>query len=61
MLEILGEENIYRLPDGLQYITELFEIPQYESPESLKNKYIVKCKCKRIQPELNKGISTSII
>lgn len=49
--EILGHENIYKLPKGLEDITKLEDIPVLPSPEKLKYKYIIKCKAKRVIPK----------
>jgi hypothetical protein len=49
----LGSENIYQLPENLEDIEDPKDIPLLPSPESLKYKYIVKCKAKRRIPKCN--------
>ena len=51
LTEILGDENIYKLPNGLEDITKLEDIPVLPSPEKLQYKYIIKCKAKRVIPK----------
>ena len=52
MIEILGEYNIYKLPDFLASITNPKDIPKFPSPEFLRRKYIIKCKAPKIRPNI---------
>ncbi|CDW90514.1 1-phosphatidylinositol-bisphosphate phosphodiesterase eta-2 [Stylonychia lemnae] len=52
MIDVLGELNIYKLPNYITSITQAEDIPRYPSPEELKRKYVIKCKAKRILPQV---------
>lgn len=52
---MLGEENIFRIPDGFEEEIDPHKVANYPSPEELKYKFIVKCKApKRIPIALTK-------
>jgi hypothetical protein len=52
MNEILGSENIYRLPHDIEGITDISKIPLLPSPDRMQNKYVIKCKTARIIPQV---------
>ncbi len=55
--EHLGIKNIYMLPDDLEDYEEK-NLPYFPSPEELKFKYIIKCKCKRRVPQCFRDLFT---
>ena len=50
--DILGTEHIYHLPSDLADIDDFKDLPIYPPLNELKNKFIIKCKTKRILPKL---------
>ena len=49
--EILGLDNVLQLPEDLETYTNECQIATFASPETLKYKYILKCKGRRIIPQ----------